>query len=71
MPEPFFYNSSNLLKKQVDWGCQLLQNMKQLKSGAGCALKCRLCVLAGKSYAEYLNFACNLPVENKKSDLTL
>lgn len=33
-------------------------------------LKYCLSVFAGKSYAEYLNFACNLPVENKKSDLT-
>lgn len=34
-------------------------------------LKYRLSVFAGKSYAEYFNFACNLPVENKRSDLTL
>ena len=33
-------------------------------------LEYRLCVSADESYAEYLNFACNLPVENKRSDLT-
>lgn len=41
------------------------------KPNSNVTLKYRLSVLAGKSYAEYLNFACNLPVENKRSDSTL
>ena len=56
----------------LDYGLILMKKYYKIRNIQSIenAFYYHLRVFAGRNYAEYLNFACNLPVENKISDLT-